>query len=192
MGYEGLKDGTIVLLREPTMDDVERSLRFYGNLPREERRYLKVDVTQRDVVERRIRQAVEGRIHRIVAIVDDQIVADGTLERSDEIWRRHLGEIRVVVAREHQRRGLGKLSIADLYRQAQQRGVEKIVAKIAGPQVGARKVFEKLGFHVQSVLPDFIKDADGELQSLVVMSCTLDELSKEMKGFNKTDDWPDG
>jgi RimJ/RimL family protein N-acetyltransferase len=192
MRYEGLKDGTVVLLREPTMDDVELSLHFYRNLPPEDRLYLRVDVTQRDVVERRIRQVVEGRVHRIVAIVDDRIVADGTLERSDETWRRHQGEIRVVVAREYQRRGLGKLVIADLYRTAQHLGVEKIVAKMAAPQTGARKIFEKLGFHVDSVLPDFIKDAEGKLQSLVVMSCTLDELSRELKGFYKTDDWPDG
>jgi L-amino acid N-acyltransferase YncA len=96
------------------------------------------------------------------------------------------------VAREYQRRGLGKLVIADLYRTAQHLGVEKIVAKMAAPQTGARKIFEKLGFHVDSVLPDFIKDAEGKLQSLVVMSCTLDELSRELKGFYKTDDWPDG
>lgn len=192
MGYEGLRDGTVVLVRKPTMDDVERSLHFYRNLPPEDRLYLRVDVTQRDVVERRIRQVVEGRVHRIVAVVDDQIVADGTLERSEETWRRHQGEIRVVVAREFQRRGLGRLVIRDLYRKAQQRGVEKIVAKMAAPQAGARKIFERLGFHVDSVLPDYIKDAEGQLQSLVVMSCTLSELSKELKGFYKTDDWPDG
>lgn len=174
------------------MDDVEPSLRFYRNLPPEDRRYLRVDVTQRDVVERRIRKAMEGRIHRIIALVDDQIVADGTLERSEEMWRRHLGEIRVVVAREYQRRGLGRLIIADLYRTAEQQGVEKIVAKMAAPQTGARKIFERLGFHVDSVLPDYIKDADGKLQSLVVMTCSLDELSKELKDFHRTDDWPDG
>ena len=189
---EVLKDGTTVVLREPTMDDVEGSLRFYRALPPEDRRYLKIDVTKRDVVVRRIQQSIEGRIHRIGALVEDEIVAVGTLEFSEDMWRRHLGEIRVVVAREYQRRGLGRLIIADLYRAAQQRGVEKIVAKMAAPQTAARKIFEGLGFHVDSVLPEFIKDADGKLQSLVVMSCTLDELSAELKGFFRTDDWPDG
>lgn len=189
---EALKDGTPVLLREPTLDDVECSLRFYRGLPPEDRLFLKLDVTKRDVVVRRIRESMEGRLRRIIAIVEDDIVADGTLEFSEDMWRRHLGEIRVVVAREYQRRGLGRLIIADLYHTAQQRGVEKIVAKMAAPQTAARKIFERLGFHVDSVLPEFIKDADGKLQSLVVMSCTLDELSEEMRGFFRTDDWPDG
>jgi RimJ/RimL family protein N-acetyltransferase len=187
-----LKYGTTVILREPTMADVERSLRFYRGLPPEDRRFLKHDVTKRDVVVRRIQQSVEGTIHRIFALVKDEIVADGTLEFSQDIWRRHLGEIRVVVARMFQRRGLGKLIIADLYNTAKQRGVEKIVAKMAAPQKASRKIFERLGFHVDSLLPEYIKDVDGNLQSLVIMSCTLDELSEELKGFYKSDDWPDG
>ena len=88
MKVEALKDGTTVLLREPTMDDVDRSLRFFLDLPAEDRRYLRVDVTQRDIVERRIRDSVEGFTHRLVAVVDDKIVADGALEFSGESWRR--------------------------------------------------------------------------------------------------------
>jgi ribosomal protein S18 acetylase RimI-like enzyme len=189
---EVLKDGTAVLLREPTMDDVEGSLLFYRDLPPEDRRYLRADVTNRNIIARRIQQSIEGRSRRIVALVEDNVVAIGILEFSEDMWRRHIGEIRVAVAPEYQRRGLGRLIIADLFHAAEQRGVEKIVAKMAAPQTVARKIFERLGFHVDSVLPEYIKDADGNLQSLVVMSCTLDELSQELKGFFRTDDWPDG
>ncbi len=192
MRLEGLKDGTTVLLREPTMDDVDLSLRFFLDLPPEDRRYLRVDVTKRDVVERRIRHAVEGGIHRTIALVEEQIVADGALEFSGDTWRRHVGEIRVIVARRFQRRRLGALLIADLHRTAQKLGFEKVVAKMAAPQMGARKIFERLGFRVDSVLPDYIKDADGNLQSLVVMSRSLDETWKELRDFYRTDDWPDG
>jgi GNAT superfamily N-acetyltransferase len=174
------------------MADVERSLNFFLALPAEDRRYLRVDVTKRDVVERRIRHAVEGGIHRTFAIVDDKIVADGALEFSGETWRRHVGEIRVIVAREYQRRRLGALLIADLYKTAKRLGFEKVVAKMAAPQTGARKIFERLGFRVDSVLPDYIKDADGNIQSLVIMSHTLDDTWKELKDFYKVDNWPDG
>jgi ribosomal protein S18 acetylase RimI-like enzyme len=192
MKFEALKDGTPVVLREPTMDDIDDSLHFFMGLPREDRRYLRVDVTQRDNVELRIKDAVEGRTYRLIALVGDKIVADGALEFSREEWRRHAGEIRAIVAHDYQRRGLGALMIKALYGIAHQRGVEKLVAKMASPQAGARKTLERLGFHVDSVLPDYIKDANGNVQSMVVMSCTLDELSKELKGFYKTDHWPDG
>jgi len=188
----GLKDGTAVFLRDMRMDDVDRSLRFFLDLPPEDRRYLRVDVTKRDVVERRIRHAVAGGAHRIVALADDKIVADGSLEFSGESWRRHVAEIRVIVAREYQRLRLGAVVISELFRTAQQRDVEKVVAKMAAPQTGARKIFDKLGFRVDSVLPDYIKDADGKLQSLVIMTCALGEMQKEMKDFYKAEDWPDG
>jgi L-amino acid N-acyltransferase YncA len=192
MRLEGLKDGKTVLLREPTLDDVEDSHRFFLDLPPDDRRYLRVDVTKKDLVERRIRDALEGRVHRLVAIADDKIVADGALEFSSEAWRRHVGEIRVIVAHEYQRKRLGALLIRSLFNEAKQRGMEKVVAKMAAPQNGARKVFERLGFHVDSVLPDYIKDADGKLQSMVVMTCALDEMSKELREFYKQDHWPDG
>ena len=174
------------------MDDVEGSLRFFKDLPAEDRRYLRVDVAQRKNVEQRIKDSLEGRTYRLIALAGDKIIADGALEFSREDWSRHAGEIRAIVAHDYQRRGLGALLIKALYGVAHQRGVEKIVAKMASPQTGARKTLERLGFHVDSVLPDYIKDADGNVQSMVVMSCTLDELSKELKGFYKTDHWPDG
>jgi GNAT superfamily N-acetyltransferase len=192
MKYEALKNGKTVLLREPTMDDVEGSHRFFMDLPPDDRRYLRVDVTKRDLVERRIRDALEGRVHRLVAIADDKIVADGALEFSAEAWRRHIGEIRVIVAHDYQRLSLGAVLIKTLFQAAQQRGMEKVVAKMAAPQTGARRVFERLGFHVDSVLPDYIKDADGKLQSLVVMSCALDDMSKELREFYHDHKTPDG
>ena len=192
MRIEGLKDGSTVLLREPTMDDVERSLQFFLDLPPEDRRYLRVDVTKRDIVERRIRDAAQGGTHRLVAFAGEKIVADGALEFPGDSWRRHIGEIRVIVARKYQRLRLGALLIKALYRTAQRGGVEKVVAKMASPQTGARKIFERLGFHVDSVLPDYIKDSDGNLHSLVVMSSSLDDMSQELKDFYRTDHWPDG
>jgi len=192
MKIEALRYGTTVVLREPTMDDVEDSLRFFKDLPLEDRRYLRVDVTQRKNVEQRIRDAIEGRTYRIIALAGDKIVADGALEFSREDWSRHAGEIRAIVAHDYQRRGLGALLIKAIYGVAHQRGVEKLVAKMASPQTGARKTLERLGFHVDSVVPDYIKDVNGNTQSMVIMSCALDELSRELKGFYKTDHWPDG
>ena len=63
---------------------------------------------------------------------------------------------------------------------------------MAAPQIAARKIFEKLGFRVESVLPDYIKDADGKLQSLVIMTCAFDDISNELRDFYRADDWSDG
>ena len=49
-----LRDGRSVAVRTLTKDDVDRSLAFFCSLPPEDRRYLRVDVTRRELVERRI------------------------------------------------------------------------------------------------------------------------------------------
>lgn len=192
MKFEVLKDGTEVLLREPTIEDLERSLQFFKTLPAEDRRYLRNDVTKQEIVERRIRQIEQGAVHRIFAFVQDDVVADGALECSGDGWSRHVGEIRVIASPVFQSRGLGTLLIGELFVEAQRRQVEKVIVKMASPQTAGRKICEKLGFHLDGVLPGHIKDAEGNLQDLVVMSCTLDVMWKELKDFYPKDDWPDG
>jgi len=83
---ETLKDGTKVTIKELTSDDLDRLMRFYRSLPEEDRKYLRVDVTDRGVVAKRIKLIKEGDVVRIVALHDDQIVADGALELSEEEW----------------------------------------------------------------------------------------------------------
>ena len=64
---EALKNGTAVVLREPTMEDVDRLRKFFLSLPPEDQKYLREDVTQKEIVERRIRQAELGDVRRLVA-----------------------------------------------------------------------------------------------------------------------------
>jgi L-amino acid N-acyltransferase YncA len=189
---EALKDGTAVALQPQTMDDLDRLRQFFLSLPATDRKYFRVDVTKREVVEQRIRHAETGQAHRLLALVGDEVVGVGALELSGEGWQRHLGEIRVFVAKDYRGRRLGALLISELFQEAQNKGVEKVVVRIAAGQRSARKICERLGFNVDAVLPDHIKDATGKLHAQVVMSCTLDELWKEMHDFPRTDDWPDG
>jgi RimJ/RimL family protein N-acetyltransferase len=189
MKYEILEDGTNVMLREPSSEDRQDSLDFFLRLPEEDRRYLRIDVTRSGVVERRLEQAASGEVFRLWAFVGDEIAADGALEFSGEKWGGHLGEIRVIVGREYQRRGLGTLLMQALFHVAEERGLEKIVMNMLEPQTSIRAACEKLGFRVDAVVPDYVKDQDGTTQSLVIMTCTLDQWYKEMKDFYEEKNW---
>ena len=63
---------------------------------------------------------------------------------------------------------------------------------MAAPQTAARSVCEKIGFHIDAVLPDYVKDVEGKLHALVVMSCSLDEVSRSMRDFYGEKSWQDG
>lgn len=192
MKFEFLRNGSEVLLRPVENEDVERSLRFFQGLSKEDRRYLRVDVTDVSVVQRRIQQGVDGAVFRLVALVKNRIVADGALEFSGDRWRGHMGEIRVIVDPGFRSQGLASMLIRELFLEAQKRGLEKVVMKMLAPQKNMRAICEHLGFRVEATLPDYARDQDGQLQSLIVMSCTLDEYWKAMKEAHHESSWPDG
>ncbi|MCJ7643174.1 MAG: GNAT family N-acetyltransferase [Candidatus Aminicenantes bacterium] len=186
---ERMKDGTEVTIRRLVANDIDRLMEFYGSLPEEDRRYLKFDVTDRKVVAKRLRRVESGDDIRIAAVHGGVLVASGALELSGEGWSKHQGEIRVMVARPFQHRGLGTIMIRELYFIAVQNKIETIVARMMRPQAGAQKVFHRLGFRDESMLPDFVKDLQGGSQDLIVMTCDVKDLWKELDRNFSESDW---
>ncbi|HSG99533.1 MAG TPA: GNAT family N-acetyltransferase [candidate division Zixibacteria bacterium] len=184
-----LKDGTAVVIREIGAEDLEESLAFFRALPEDDRRYLRRDVTQREIVERRLADVASGRVRRLVAQVDNHIVADGALELESEDWAPPTAEIRLIVARQYQGLGLGTLMARELYLLANQEKVEEIVVKTMGPQVAPRRIFERLGFHHDSEVTDGITDISGARQDLIVMRCRLEELWQHVSDYLEHSDW---
>jgi len=186
---EVLKDGTKVITRNLHSDDLDKLMIFYRALPTEDRVYLKVDVTNRNVVKQRMKLIEEGTVFRIIALHDDEIIGDGMFEISREEWRKHQGELRVIVARDFQRKGLGMILMRELYFLAVNKGVDKIVVKMMKPQVGAQRICKKLGFHKETSIPNYVWDQAGEPQDLVIMSCDVKDLWKELEHFYSVSDW---
>jgi len=184
-----LKDETEVLIRELTAEDLERSLAFFQSLPEEDRAYLRRDVVQREVVERRIRELRSGDVMRLVGTVDDQIVVDGSLEISSEEWKKHVGEVRLIVARPYQRKGLGLLMARELFLLAAGAKMEDVVVKMMRPQKAARSIFHRLGFRQEVVLPDYLKDLEGGKQDMILMRCDLESLWRDMEDALASGDW---
>ncbi len=184
-----LKDDREVLIREMRRGDLAGSLAFFASLSEEDRTYLRRDTKKREVVERRIREVESGSAIRLVAIAGDRIVADGSLELSGEEWKKHVGELRLIIARAYRRRGLGTRMAGELFLLASGAKVEEIVVKMMRPQKAARSIFRKLGFRQEVVLPDYVKDLGGTKQDLIVMRCDLEALWCEMEDFVAAGDW---
>jgi RimJ/RimL family protein N-acetyltransferase len=184
-----LKDGQEVMIRNMRPADVEASYAFFNELPEEDRRYLRVDVTRRDVVERRTTEIDIGRVDRLVAVVGDEIVADGALELQGHGWGDSIGEIRLMVARPFQHLGLGTLLARELYYLALQHKLDRIVVRVMRPQSRAHRIMKRLGFKEEFLIPDHVRDQDGTWQDLIIMRCNLDELWREMESLVEASDW---
>jgi len=186
---EKMKDGTEITIRMIAPKDIDKLMDFYGALPEEDRKYLKFDVTDRRTVAKRLRRVESGDDIRVAAFHGGLIVASGALELSGEAWSKHQGEIRVIVARPFQKRGLGTIMIRELYFIAVQNQIQTIVARMMRPQSGAQKIFRRLGFHEESMMPDFVKDIHGGAQDLIVMACDVKELWTQLDRLFSESDW---
>jgi len=186
---EKMKDGTEVTVRLFVPQDIDRLMEFYASLPEDDRKYLKFDVMDRKAVTKRLRRVDSGDDIRIVAVHGGVIVASGALELSGDAWSKHQGEIRVIIAHPFQKRGLGTVMIRELYFIAVQNQIQTIVARMMRPQVGAQKIFRRLGFREESMMPDFVKDLQGSSQDLIVMTCDVRELWKQLDRTFSESDW---
>jgi len=184
-----LRDGREVRIRELRPQDAQESYDFFACLPPEDRKYLRVDVTRYDFVEYRIREVEMGRVLRLAAWDGESITADGALELAGHGWGDNIGEIRLIVAREYQRLGLGLLLARELYFLAAQRRLDRIVARVMRPQKGALSILRKLGFHDEFLIPEHVRDQDGVWQDMIIMRCNLEDLWRELEGVLTDSDW---
>jgi ribosomal protein S18 acetylase RimI-like enzyme len=74
------------------------------------------------------------------------------------------------VSAAHRGRGLGRGLATEVFAMARARGLEKIWAQIPASQEAAQSVFQSLGFRTEALLADFVKNADGLTEDLVIMS----------------------
>ena len=171
-----LKDGRSVLIRPLESDDFEKSLEFFGGLDATERRYLRRDVTQPEVIRERIREAQTYPVERLVALHDDEIVADGSLEHERYGWGDRIAQIRLIVSPDFRRVGLGSSLARLLYVIAHNHNVARINVRMLRPQSECCNIFQQLGFRQEFVLPDHVRDLEGNLQDLIILRCDLEVL----------------
>ncbi len=186
---ETLKDGTKVTVRELKLDDLDKLMQFYQGLPLEDRKYLRFDVTDKKVVAKRLKRIESGNDIRLAAWLNDEIIASGVIELSGEAWSKHQGEIRVIIARPLQHRGLGMIMIRELFFIALHNNLEIITAKMMRPQVSAQHIFNKLGFREVMILPDYLKDIEGTTQDMIIMTCNVKDLWKQLDHLFSESDW---
>jgi RimJ/RimL family protein N-acetyltransferase len=168
-----LKDGARVTLRPMVKEDREKLLTFFRGLDARELNFLRNDVRDPAVIDHWVNHIDYNRVFPLVAEAEGRIVGDVTLHMRKVGWKRHLGNVRVVVAKDFQNRGLGTLLINEIVELAGEFGLEKLIAEIHLQATGAFAAFKKAGFSVKAVFEDLVKDPAGKSSDLVVMVCDV-------------------
>jgi RimJ/RimL family protein N-acetyltransferase len=165
-----LKGRRSVRVRPMVIEDAGVLHQFFLRVPEEDLLFLRRDVTDPDVIESWALDVVTGQTFTLLAEREGAIVGEASIHRSRAPWSQHVGEIRVVVDAKHRQLGLGSALVQAIFLAALERGVEKIVAEMTPDQKGAISVFQKLGFRIEGLLRDHVRDRRGERRDLIVMA----------------------
>lgn len=168
-----LRTGTSVTIRPMVKEDADKLYAFFSRVPREDRLFLRDDVSLREVTDAWARELDYEKVLPLVAEVGGNIVGDATLHRRKLGWTSHVGKVRLVVEKDYRGKGLGTALMEELINIAKKAGLELLVAEIMANQTAALAAFKRLGFEKEAVFYNYVKDQAGEERHLVVMMKNL-------------------
>jgi L-amino acid N-acyltransferase YncA len=171
-----LKNLEQVMLRLMVPEDEEKLLEFFKNVPHDDRLVLRDDTTDPSVIKRWVNEIDYDKVYPIVAEHKNKIVGDATLHMKRFGWQRHIGEIRVVVAKEFRGQGLGRVLIHELLEKAAGVGLNHIQLSFVETQVREMKVFERMGFRKIATLPKYVIDVTGQEHDLIIMTTRVSDI----------------
>jgi GNAT superfamily N-acetyltransferase len=176
-----VRGGQELTFRPADAGDETALVEFFAGLPAEDRLFLRDDVTDRAVIQRWMSSIDHSRVYPLLALHEGKVVGDATLHCNAVGWSKHVGEIRVVVAREWQRKGVAQALVHELVGMAHERGLEILEALVLEGQHGALRAMESLGFHVETVLRSRATDLQGRRRNILVMTNDVSELWRRME-----------
>jgi acetyltransferase len=167
-----LKDGTYVLLRPMCPEDETLLNDFYASVSDEDMRYFRHYVKDPTIVRSWAEHLDYSRVLPVLAIVKDRAVGSASLHFGDGP-KRHIGEVRLFLAKDFRKRGLGMKMIKALIELARKQGLSILQAEVIAEQTKVVKAFEALGFKSQAMLDDYFLFPDGDTRDVIFMTMPL-------------------
>lgn len=173
-----LSDGGRVLLRPLTKEDRQQLIDLFQQVSPEDLRYMRHDVTDADLVRGWVDNLDYDNVLPIVAVIDERLVGSATLHFY-EGPSRHRAAVRIYLAKEVRRRGVGSRMIQALVDIAKRRNIYMIEARIINEQATVIRAFQNLGFVRKCILDNYFILPDGELRDVAHLILRLRDSSEE-------------
>ena len=167
-----LKDGVYVLLRPTIKEDKEHLVELFSPLSDEDLRVFRQIVKDTEVVQGWCDELNYNEILPIIALVNDRAVGLATLHFFHGV-RRHIAEVRLFLAKDYRKRGLGTKMIRAAINLARKQGLHILIGEVLADQTKVIRAFEQLGLKVQCTLEDYFMYPDGECADVVFMLMPL-------------------
>ena len=163
-----LRDGVRVLFRVLGPPDKDALLAFFGSASEADKRFIRSNVEDESVVANWALHPDYDRVLPVVALVQDRIVGEATLHFMAGPHA-HVAEIRIFLAGDFRRRGLGLQMLEAMFELARWRDIHLLEAQIVADQTRVIKAFRKLGFEQQGLFEDYFLTKERELRDVAVL-----------------------
>jgi GNAT superfamily N-acetyltransferase len=167
-----------VPIEELGPDRCDALLRFFDGLPEGDLTFIREEVHDPETV--RSWASGPGAGGRWVA-VDGPDVTGYVAVRPLPGWSDHVGEVRLVVDPQHRGQGVGRMLARWALLQALDCDLKKLTVEVVAEQEGAVAMFGGLGFQAEGLLRDHVRDRDGELRDLILLSHSVEDAWSAME-----------
>jgi len=169
-----LPGGLRVLIRPLTKDDKEQLIALFRDASDDDVEYFRSDVRDETLVANWVDMLDLRNVFPLVAVAEDQIIGDATLHLGKR-YNRHVAWVRIYLAREYRRLGVGTLLLQCLIDVGRRMGLQQLIAEIVCNQVQAIKAFESLGFVQEYTHRDFFLHRHDDALDMNVLVLRLAE-----------------
>jgi len=164
-----LRGGSAVIIRRLSEDDRAALLAFGAGLPEDDRLYLEDDLQSQEIITRLVNAHAAENWRQIVALEGDQIIGYGAVRRLPG-WSSHVAEIQLIISSTWRHEGLGTIMAQAIFDAARELGAAKVIIEMVEEQAFGRAIFERLGFRVEGMLSQHVRDRGGQQHNLLVLA----------------------
>lgn len=109
----------------------------------------------------------------LVTLVDDEVIGTASISGSQSPKMRHIGEVGIVIAEAYWGYGLGTVMMNEMIDWATESSVlKRLELTVQARNQKARKLYEKLGFTLEAIMPRGVKD-NGDYLDVCLMSMMI-------------------
>jgi len=160
------------VIRSLGEDDLPSLLAFGAALPKDDWLYLDVNLQTEATIVRLI-NAVEARNWRqFVAVVGDEIVGYANVRQLPG-WKRHVGDIALVVRADYRRQGIGTALASAVLDAGRELSLHKLIVEVVEEQHYGQHIFVRQGFRCEGLLANHAIDYLGRPHNLMLLSYEL-------------------
>jgi putative acetyltransferase len=167
-----LKDGVYILLRPMTPEDEAHLVEFYSAVSEDDLRYFRHYVKDPEVIRAWCKELDYSVAIPILALARDRVVGSASLHFFKGP-KRHVGEVRLFLAKDFRARGLGTKMIRALIEIARKEGLCILQVEVIADQTKVVRAFESLGFKCQATIDEYFLFPDGDSHDVVFMTMAL-------------------